>query len=112
MYRFMSVLLAVSVVASAAPPESAELAALREQMRNRKRRVIYNNDGCDVFKDAATPEAFLSNRMTSVTGPQGDYVRGFLNAPYQRHPRFASQRQHRVGDVETRESAIPAGQTG
>ena len=72
-YRILSVVLAAAVAASAAP-ESQEMAAKREQAKSRKRRIIYNNDGCDVFTNARTPEAFLSNRMTAVPGTQVDTV--------------------------------------
>jgi len=56
-------------------PESAEMAAQRQQMKFRRRRLIYNNDGCDIYPDAAsTPEGFLSQRMEAVPGSQVDSV--------------------------------------
>lgn len=54
--------------------ESAEFAEQRKQRAQRQRRLIYNNDGCDVFSNAKTPESFLSNRMTAVPGSQVDTV--------------------------------------
>ena len=73
MRYLFAVLLALPVLA-AEPRESAKLAGVREQMKSRNRRLIYNNDGCDVFSNANTPDKFLSNRMTSVPGTQVDTV--------------------------------------
>jgi hypothetical protein len=77
--RYLNLLLIGALLIGAFPcnadsHESAELAAVREKMKNRTRRLIYNNDGCDVFLNASTPEGFLSNRMTSVPGTQVDSV--------------------------------------
>gem|GEM_PF-601542 len=59
----------------AAAAESKEMAAVREQMQQRPRRIIYNNDGCDVYAPAAdTPSGFLAQRMQAVPGSQVDSV--------------------------------------
>ena len=51
--------LSVPEYAGAEAPESAELAAQRKEMKWRRRRIIYNNDGCDVFGAAAATVFFL-----------------------------------------------------
>ena len=74
MRYLLAILLAVPVLA-AEPHESAELAAQREKMKNLKRRIIYNNDGCDIFNPGAdTPEGFLAQRMKATLGSQVDSV--------------------------------------
>jgi len=60
--------------------ESREMAAMRREMRNRQRRIIYNDDGCGPLwaKDGGnTPEHFLRgphSRMNAVLGTQVDSV--------------------------------------
>jgi len=60
--------------------ESREMAAMRRAMRNRQRRIIYNDDGCGPLwaKDGAnTPDRFLcgpASRMAAVLGTQVDSV--------------------------------------
>lgn len=55
--------------------EPADLASLREKGRRRRRRLIYNNDGCDVMEEGAgTPEGFLSKRFKPIVGTQVDSV--------------------------------------
>ncbi len=49
--------------------ESDKLAAKREEMKWRRRGIIYNNDGNGIFAVAAnTPDGFLAQRMTAVPG--------------------------------------------
>lgn len=55
--------------------ESPELAAQRDKMQNRKRQLIYNNDGCDVFfTRLSSPEDFLSQRIVPALDTQVDSV--------------------------------------
>ncbi len=56
-------------------PESESFVAQREQLKQRRRRIIYNNDGCDIFPAGAdTPEGFLDQRMNAVLDSQVDSV--------------------------------------
>lgn len=55
--------------------EPAELANEREKRKWRRRRLIYNNDGCDVMMAGAdTLDGFLSHRSRPVLGTQVDSV--------------------------------------
>jgi len=55
--------------------ESAELTVQRERMKNRGRRIIYNNDGGDAFVAAAnTPAGLLAVRMKPTLDTQVDSV--------------------------------------
>ena len=59
----------------AEPRESAALATRRAAMVQRQRRVIYNNDGCDIYAAGAdTPAGFLARRMDATLGSQVDSV--------------------------------------
>ena len=61
--------------ASAPAPESAEMARMRETAKNRRRRLIYNNDSGDVYAAGAnTPDGFLAVRMKPVLDTQVDSV--------------------------------------
>src|SRR5690554_6894838 len=46
--------------------------------RNRPRRIVFNNDGCDVFTlpadRPATPENFLAQRTLPLAGTQVDTI--------------------------------------
>ena len=55
--------------------------AVRRQAANRRRRVIFNNDGDDVFlAEAPTPESFLAVRCTGIEGTHVDtYVYSSLS---------------------------------
>ncbi|MBM3858920.1 MAG: hypothetical protein FJ395_04635 [Verrucomicrobia bacterium] len=60
---------------------TAELKKLREtrnQLAHRQRRVIFNNDGCDVLyypkDEKLTLEQFLARRTTSLAGTQVDTI--------------------------------------
>ena len=56
-------------------PESPEMAARREEMKRRTRRIIYNNDGCDIYPSAANTRAgFPAQRMHAVPDSQVDSV--------------------------------------
>jgi hypothetical protein len=58
-----------------AKKEPAALAALREKGKQRKRRLIYNNDGNDAMEAGAhTPEGFLSQRYQPILNTQADSV--------------------------------------
>jgi hypothetical protein len=64
----------VGTLAAGAPPQTlAELRAARQALANR-RRVVFNNDGCDALyypeKWNATPEAFLKLRTSPLAGSQ------------------------------------------
>ena len=64
--------------------ESAELAAQRKEMKHRERRIIYNNDGCDIFPDEArTPKGFLAycESTSTKTGIFPFGVRGEAPSP-------------------------------
>ena len=55
--------------------ESEAFAQQRQELKHRQRRIIYNNDGCDIFPPAAkTPEGFLAQRMEAVLDSQVDSV--------------------------------------
>lgn len=55
--------------------ESTSFAARRQELTQRPRRIIYNNDDCDVFPAGAdTPKGFLSQRMNAVLNSQVDSV--------------------------------------
>ena len=74
---WLSVLLMAMLapVVAAEPYESAELAAQRETMKQRKRRLIYNNDSGDIYPAAAnTVEGFYAQRMNATIGTQVDSV--------------------------------------
>lgn len=72
----VALLLATAMIAAGETlPESEAFAAQREQRTQLRRRVIYNNDGCDIFPaDADTPQGFLDQRMNAVLGSQVDSV--------------------------------------
>ncbi|MFH1268017.1 MAG: family 10 glycosylhydrolase [Planctomycetota bacterium] len=48
----------------------------RKEAAHRKRRIIFNNDGCDAvyFCDKATPETLLESRTTALLGTQVDSI--------------------------------------
>ncbi len=55
--------------------EPADHERLRQAARRRKRRIIYNNDGCDIFSDGAkTPEGFLAQRFKHALDTQVDSI--------------------------------------
>ena len=55
--------------------ESPELAAQRVKMKNRRRRLIFNDDGCDVFfTRLSNPDDFLSQRIVPALDTQVDSV--------------------------------------
>jgi len=60
---------------SAAAPESSQLAAQRQKMKHRGRRLIYNNDSGDIYAGgASTPDGFLAVRMKHTLNTQVDSV--------------------------------------
>jgi len=60
---------------SAATSESPQLAAQRQKVRHRRRRLIYNNDSGDIYASGAnTPDGFLAVRMKHVLNTQVDSV--------------------------------------
>jgi len=63
-------------VASAKISTLEQLRAARKRLAGRRRRIIFNNDGCDaVYKcDEATPEALLKCRTTDLVGTQVDTI--------------------------------------
>ena len=62
-------------MAMAGPAESPELAAKRQEMKSRKRRVIYNNDGNELFiTKLSSPDAFLSRRIVPALNTQVDSI--------------------------------------
>ena len=107
--RFMQGM-AVGAAAAALPlPAMAEgpmsldaYRAARLEARKRKRRIIMNNDGNDVYHAKAdepkTPESFLSNRTSPLIGSQVDsifYCTGVFN--YYTHPSDESEILFRDG---------------
>ena len=65
----------VMPVLAAEPHESAEMSARRERMKNRQRRLIYNNDSGDIYAAAAnTVEGFYAQRMNAILGSHVDTV--------------------------------------
>jgi len=62
-------------LAAAAGEESAALAAQRQEMKHRKRRIIYNNDGNDIRpRKLSTPAEFLQQRIEPALGTQVDSI--------------------------------------
>lgn len=52
-----------------------EHARVREAARKRRRRIIYNNDGCDImFAGAGTREGFLDQRFNHALNTQVDSI--------------------------------------
>jgi hypothetical protein len=53
-----------------------ELRAERKRLAHRKRRIIFNNDGCDAvyYCDEATPQCLLEDRTTNLLGKQVDTI--------------------------------------
>ena len=61
--------------AMADAPESAEMSDLRKEMRHRQRRVIYDNDGNEVFiTKLSSPQDFLKRRIERTLGTQVDTI--------------------------------------
>ena len=55
--------------------ESAEMDAERRKAKERRRRLIYNNDGNDIFLHKhATPESFLAERIVPALNTQVDSI--------------------------------------
>jgi len=54
----------------------ADMRAMRQELVNRPRRIIFNNDGCDVLYEmtAGTKEAFLAARSTALPDTHVDTV--------------------------------------
>lgn len=52
------------------------MTAARRKLANRNRRIIFNNDGNDVFNTpkAATPEGYLDERTSPLAGSQVDAI--------------------------------------
>ncbi|MFH0964038.1 MAG: family 10 glycosylhydrolase [Planctomycetota bacterium] len=72
-------LLAIAVAVPAGvdgqSPESESFAKQRQQLKHRQRRIIYNNDGGDIYAAGAnTPEGFLAVRMKPTLDTQVDSV--------------------------------------
>ena len=60
---------------SPAGRESVEMARLRKQAKERRRRLIYNDDGNDIFiHKHSTPESFLAERIVPALNTQVDAV--------------------------------------
>ena len=60
---------------TASPRESAEMARMRQEARGRRRRLIYNNDGNDIFRRKHdTPESFLAQRIIPALSTQVDAI--------------------------------------
>ena len=67
--------MAYSAEATAAPRESAEMARMRQQAKARRRRLIYNNDGNDIFiRRHETPQSFLAERIIPALNTQVDSI--------------------------------------
>jgi len=61
--------------ATADAPESAEMAAERAKMKHRRRRIIYNNDGNELFiTKLSSPDEFLSRRIVPALNTQVDSI--------------------------------------
>ena len=60
---------------STSPRESVQMARMRQEAKERRRRLIYNNDGNDIFlKKHATPEEFLAQRIIPALSTQVDTI--------------------------------------
>ena len=68
-------LLLCAQFAMADAPESAEMATRRKEMKQRERRIIYNNDGDDIFlRKISSPQEFLRERTEPALGTQVDSI--------------------------------------
>ena len=75
MQWILPLLFVTSIVMAAEPHESAELAAQREKMQHRQRRLIYNNDSGDIYAAAAnTVDGFYAQRMNATIDSKIDTV--------------------------------------
>ena len=75
MYLTAFVVLLCARFATADAPESAEMSDLRKEMRHRQRRVIYNNDGNEIFiTRLSSPQDFLKQRIEPALGTQVDTI--------------------------------------
>ena len=75
MYLTAFVVLLCARFATADAPESAEMSDLRKEMRHRQRRVIYNNDGNEIFiTRLSSPQDFLKQRIEPALGTQLDTI--------------------------------------
>ncbi len=72
----LSVNVSLAADTAAKPKDVEELRAQRKKLANKKRRIIFNNDGCDAvyLTDKATPEELLKNRTTALVGSQVDSI--------------------------------------
>ena len=60
---------------AASAHESAEMAGMRKKAKERRRRLIYNNDGNDMFQKLhENPKSFLSQRIIPALNTQVDTV--------------------------------------
>jgi len=67
--------LATNPLAASEIKENAQLAKQRAEMKGRQRRIIYNNDGYEVFLDGTnTPAGFLAIRMKATLDTQVDSI--------------------------------------
>jgi len=65
-----------------AEPEGEAMKTARREAAQRKRRVIYNNDGNDRPQGKVTPESFLASRTSALVGSHVDaifYCTGVFN---------------------------------
>jgi len=69
------VILLCAQFAMADAPESAEMSNQRKELRHRQRRIIYNNDGNEVFiTRLSSPQDFLKQRIEPALGTQVDTI--------------------------------------
>ena len=60
---------------AASPHENDEMARMRKKAKERRRRLIYNNDGNDIFlKIHENPKSFLSQRIIPALNTQVDSI--------------------------------------
>jgi len=78
MKRRTQLTLPLSWAALPHPDQAAEadLTAARRKLANRTRRIIFNNDGNDIFNNpkAGTAEGYLDQRTTPLAGSQVDAI--------------------------------------
>jgi hypothetical protein len=92
--------------------DTKEMAQLREAAKNRKRRIIYNNDGDDIgFGEQSSPQDFLSKRIIPALNTQVDTIfYGTMVTTLYTHDTNVGERMDDLADAinTTNEHAVSA----
>lgn len=109
----LGVLLLSPVDAAGLPP--ADMKGWRQPAVDRQRRIIFNNDGCEIFLlPQATKEAFLAARTTPLLGTQVDSIfycttQGFgLFTHFTKVGQMFMTREGRYGSGQKNDNRMPA----